>query len=284
VLRSLGYRVSAIHVNHMLRGADSAADGRHCADVLGAEVVELDGRGLSEAALRAQRRSVARDRLRATGHTASDQVETILYRLVSRGAPTGIAPRSDDGVIHPLLPLWREETAAYCREMGLDFRVDTSNADTKRGLIRDEILPLLRRLHPAADANLLHALDTRATLPPALADLLAAPVGSKRVDLGGGLQAVREHDRLWLERGPVELVGEIRWGEWTIRSELEGLRVRGWKPGDRLAGRRRKIQDVFVDAKVPRSEREAWPLVVRGDEVVAVPGIVEHPEVEAVRG
>jgi tRNA(Ile)-lysidine synthase len=50
-----------------------------------------------------------------------------------------------------------------------------------------------------------------------------------------------------------------------------------------LAGRRRKIQDVFVDAKVPRSEREAWPLVVRGDEVVAVPGIVEHPEVYAVR-
>jgi tRNA(Ile)-lysidine synthase len=50
-----------------------------------------------------------------------------------------------------------------------------------------------------------------------------------------------------------------------------------------LAGRRRKIQDVFVDAKVPRSEREAWPLVVRGDEVVAVPGIVEHPEVQAVR-
>ena len=43
------------------------------------------------------------------------------------------------------------------------------------------------------------------------------------------------------------------------------------------------MQDVFVDAKVPRSEREGWPLVVRGDEVVAVPGIVEHPEVEAVR-
>ena len=40
---------------------------------------------------------------------------------------------------------------------------------------------------------------------------------------------------------------------------------------------------MFVDAKVPRSEREAWPLVVRGDEVVAVPGIVEHPQVEAVR-
>ena len=283
LLGSLGYRVSALHVNHKLRGADSEEDTRFCADALGAEVVELDGSGLSEAGLREQRRSVARDRLRATGHTASDQVETILYRLVSRGTATGIAPRSDDGVVHPLLPVWREETEAYCRGVGLEFRVDVSNADTKRGLIRHQILPLLRRLHPAADENVLRALDTRETLPPALAELLAAPVGSKRVDLGGGLQAVREHERLWLERGPVELAGEIKWGDWTIRSELEGLRVRGWRAGDRLAGRSRKIQDVFVDAKVPRSEREAWPLVVRGDEVVAVPGIVEHEGVEAVR-
>jgi tRNA(Ile)-lysidine synthetase-like protein len=283
VLRSLGYRVSALHVNHKLRGADSDDDARFCAETLRAEVVEREGRGLSEAALREQRRSVARDRLRATGHTASDQVETVLYRLVSRGAATGIAPWSDDGIVHPLLPVWRAETEAYCRAAGLDFRKDASNAETKRGLIRDEILPLLRRLHPAADANLLRALDSRETLPPALAELIATPVGSKRVDLGGGVQAVREHDRLWLERGPVELAGEVRWGEWTIRSELPGLRVRGWRAGDRLAGRRRKIQDVFVDAKVPRSEREAWPLVVRGDEVVAVPGIVEHPEVRAER-
>jgi tRNA(Ile)-lysidine synthetase-like protein len=284
VLGSLGYRVSALHVNHKLRGAASDEDACFCAEVLGAEVVERDGLGLTEAALRDQRRQVTSCyKVRATGHTASDQVETILYRLVSRGAATGIAPRNDDGIVHPLLPLWREETEAYCRDAGLDFRTDDSNADTKRGLIRDEILPLLRRLHPAADENLLRALDTRDTLPPALAELLAAPVGSKRVDLGGGLQAVREHERLWLERGPVDLTGEIRWGDWTIRSELQGLRVRGWRPGDRLAGRRRKIQDVFVDAKVPRSEREAWPLVVRGDEVVAVPGIVEHPEVHAVR-
>jgi tRNA(Ile)-lysidine synthase len=283
MLGCLGYRISTLHVNHKLRGAASDEDARFCAEVLDAEIVELDGRGLSEAALREQRRSVCREQLHATGHTASDQVETILYRLVSRGAATGIAPRSDDGIVHPLLPLWREETETYCRAAGLEFRLDASNADTKRGLIRDEILPLLRRLHPAADENLLRALDTRDTLSPALAELLAAPAGSKRVDLGGGLQAVREHERLWLEHGPVDLTGEIRWGDWTIRSELQGLRVRGWRAGDRLVGRRRKIQDVFVDAKVPRSEREAWPLVVRGDDVVAVPGIVEHPGVHAVR-
>ena len=284
-LRKLDYAVSAVHVNHKLRGAESEEDARFCAEALGADVIEAEGAGASEAQLRDLRyQATQRYERRATGHTASDQVETILYRLVSRGAPTGIQPRNDAGVVHPLLPLWRQETEAYCRAVNLDFRSDSTNRDTKRGLIRDEILPLLRRLHPAADENLLRALDSRETLPPALAELLASPAGSKRVDLGGGLQAVREHERLWLERGPVDLTGEVRWGEWLIRSELPGLRVRGWRPGDRLAGRSRKIQDVFVDAKVPRSEREAWPLVVRGDEVVAVPGIVEHPEVHAVRG
>ena len=282
-LGALGYRVSAVHVNHQLRGDDSTADAAFCRDVFGAEVVVLDGRGLGEAEWREQRYSVARDRLRATGHTASDQVETILYRLVSRGNATGMAPRRDDGVVHPLLPLWRDETVAYCEAEGLAFRIDATNPKTKRGLIRAQILPLLRELHPAADENILHALDARATLPPALADLLTSAVGSKRVDLGGGLQAVREYDRLWLERGPVDLDGEIRWGEWRIRSGLEGLKVRGWRPGDRLVGRKKKIQDVFVDAKIPRSEREAWPLVVRGDDVIAVPGIVEHPGVDAVR-
>jgi tRNA(Ile)-lysidine synthase len=282
-LLALGYRVSALHVDHGLRGAESDEDARFCSEQLGAKVV--DGRGgQTEEELRRIRYSFATDRLRATGHTASDQVETILFRLATSGAATGIKPKREDGVVRPLLPLWRSETETYCRAAGLAFRTDSSNDGTKRGLIRREILPALRRLHPAAEANLLRALEERATLPPALAELLASPEGSKRVDLGGGIQAVREYDRLWLERGPVALGGgEVRWGEWRIDSELGGLKVRAWRAGDRLAGRRKKIQDVFVDAKIPRSDRETWPLVVRGDEVVAVPGIVEAPGVKAER-
>src|SRR5207253_4319314 len=78
-LRALGYRVSALHVDHGLRGEESAADARFCREALGAEVVEARG-GTTEEELREQRYAVAADRLRATGHTASDQVETILYR------------------------------------------------------------------------------------------------------------------------------------------------------------------------------------------------------------
>ncbi len=279
VLRALGYQTDALHVNHGLRGEESDEDARFCREVLGAEVIDapLPERPTEEA-LRDIRYSFARDRLRATGHTASDQVETVLYRLAASGTTKGIKPRREDSVVRPLLTVWRHETEAYCRAEGLDYRTDSTNSNTKRGLIRDEILPLLERLHPAAQENLLRAADQR---PSKLDELLADPTGSKRLDLGGGLTAVREYDRVWLEQTPVALEGAVHWGPWRIESELPGLKVRSWRPGDRLAGRRKKVQDVFVDAKIPRSEREAWPLVVRGREVVAVPGLVEAPGITA---
>ena len=115
--------------------------------------------------------------------------------------------------------------------------------------------------------------------------MLASREGSKRRALGDGRVAVREDESVWLESAPRSLPLEqpIRGGNWELTAMRPGLRVRGWRAGDRLAGsERKKIQDVFVDAKVPRSEREAWPLVVEGDEVVAVPGFAAAPGYEDV--
>lgn len=282
-LRELDYCVSALHVDHGLRGAESDADAAWCAEQFDAEIVQGAARCATEAELRDVRYSFRSGELRATGHTLSDQVETILYRLASRGTTRGIEVRRDDRVVRPLLCVWREEAEEFCRERGLEWRTDSSNPATLRGLIRNEIVPLLERIHPAARENVLRVLDDRQTMPPALAELFASPVGSKRVDLGGGVQAVREHDRLWLESGPRDLDRPVVWGGWRIESKLPGLRVRGWQPGDRLAGRTKKVQDVFVDAKIPRSDRDGWPLVVRGDEVVAVPGIVDMEGVSTAR-
>ena len=281
-LGDLGYRVSALHVNHRLRGAESEEDARFCREVLGADVVDAPpSEGGSEAELRELRYAVAADRLRATGHTASDQVETILYRLATSGTTTGIRVRREDGVVRPLLTVWRAETEAYCEAEGLPYRLDRSNDDTVRVLIRREVVPALRQIHPAAEENVLRALDPAGGIPRpienALLELLASREGSKRVDLGSGRVAVREYESVWLEHSPVRLDREVRWGSWTLRPKRDGLHVRGWRAGDRLASRNLKVQDLFVNAKIPRSEREAWPLVVRGDEVVYVPGIAAAP-------
>jgi tRNA(Ile)-lysidine synthase len=284
-LGALGYRVEALHINHRLRGEESEADARFCRERLGAHVVDAPPEKGSEAELRDLRydvsNSLSRGRPRATGHTASDQVETILYRLAASGTTTGIRPKREDGVVRPLLTVRREETEAYCRVEGLDFRLDSTNDDTLRGIIRREIVPALRRLHPAAEENVLRAAEPRRELPrpieKALLELLDSQAGAKRVDLGDGRVAVREYASVWLERAPVRLDGPVTWGPWRLRPNRDGLWVRSWRAGDRLADRGKKIQDLFVDAKVPRSEREAWPLVVRGDEVVVVPGIAAAP-------
>ena len=270
--------MSALHVAHGLRGEESAEDARFCRDVLGAAIVDgrscFEQRSPSETALRDVRYSFATDRLRATGHTASDQVEAVLLGLVASGSPQRIKAKREDGVVRPLLGVWREETRAYCDERGLPYRDDSSNSGTKRGLIRDEILPLLERLDPRARTSLLSLADERPKLPRklerTLVELLSSREGTRTADLGGGVRAVREYETLRLE-------GAVQWGPWTIESDRSGLEVRSRRPGDRLAGRRKKVQDLLVDAKVPRAERDDWPLVLSGDEVVAVPGIAEAP-------
>ena len=273
-LRDLGYDVSAVHVHHGVRGVDADDDAEHCATSMAARVIHLEPAG-TEAAMRELRyAATAGCGLRATGHTATDQIETVLYRIVSSGSTRGIRVRREDGVVRPLLDLTREETVAYCEEHSLHVRVDTTNPATARGLIREEILPLLRRLHPGADANLRALGEERPSLPRALeaslVELLTSRAGSRSADLGSGVRAVREYDTLRLE-------GALAWGPWTLETGRDDLEVRTRRPGDHLAGRRKKVQDLFVDAKVPRAERETWPIVVHGDEVVAVPGIAVAP-------
>jgi tRNA(Ile)-lysidine synthase len=277
MLRALGFEVAAVHVHHSVRGADADADALHCRKLMGAEIITVPPVATESAMRELRYGATAGHGLRATGHTASDQVETVLYRLVSSGNARGIRRRRDDGVVRPLLGLTREETAGYCAEHGLPVREDATNPDTARGLIRSEILPLLRRLHPGVDANLLALADERPRLPRALeaslVDLLASRVGSKAADLGGGLRAVREYDQLRLE-------GTVEWGPWSLSPQRGGLEVRTRRAGDRLAGRSKKVQDLFVDAKVPRAERDVWPIVVLDGQVVAVPGIAEAPGFE----
>ena len=128
VLGELGYRVRAVHVHHGVRGDEADADAAHCAAVLGAEVVAASPGG-TERALRELRYALtAGYGLRATGHTASDQVETVLYRIVSSASTRGIRVRRADGVVRPLLTVWREETEAYCAAHGLAWRTDSTRS------------------------------------------------------------------------------------------------------------------------------------------------------------
>ncbi len=164
--------VVALHVNHGLRAA-AEGDQRFCEELcrrlgvpLMVERVSLPPRGNTEALAREARYRAAdaarlrsRSDLIATGHTATDQVETILFRLVSspgRRALLGMAPRRGH-LVRPLLGISAERVRAYCTEAGLPWVEDETNADTSlaRNRLRLEVLPALREIHPAAEANVL---------------------------------------------------------------------------------------------------------------------------------
>jgi tRNA(Ile)-lysidine synthase len=172
--------VGALHVNYGLREA-SDGDEAHCRELceqLGVRIEVLLGGGPEVASeqggnlqawarevryAEARRLARERDALIAVGHTASDQVETILYRLAAspgRRALLGMAP-SDGRLIRPLLDVERAQTVAYCKERGLSWREDESNADERfaRSRVRHELLPALKRVHPAAESNVLRTAE-----------------------------------------------------------------------------------------------------------------------------
>ncbi len=103
-------------------------------------------------------RSAHRTRI-AAAHTASDQVETILYRLAAspgRRALLGMAPR-EGRLVRPLLGVTRAQTTAYCQARGLAWREDQSNDNERfaRARVRSGLVNALRAVHPAAEANVL---------------------------------------------------------------------------------------------------------------------------------
>jgi tRNA(Ile)-lysidine synthase len=162
---------TALHVNYGLRdGAE--ADERHCVHVckrLGVALEVVRARrpetGNLQAWARDERYRAAtslaepRDADVAAGHTATDQVETVLYRLASspsRRALLGMKPR-DGRLVRPLLGVTRAETAAHCVDRGLDWREDETNSSDAyaRGRVRARLVPALEAIHPAAVENVL---------------------------------------------------------------------------------------------------------------------------------
>jgi tRNA(Ile)-lysidine synthase len=99
----------------------------------------------------------------ATGHTATDQVETILYRLAAspgRRALLGMSA-SEGRLVRPLLGLTRQATGDYCRERKLAWREDASNDSEHyaRARVRHGLLTALDAVHPAARANVLRTAE-----------------------------------------------------------------------------------------------------------------------------
>jgi tRNA(Ile)-lysidine synthase len=171
--------VRALHVNYGLR-EEAAGDEAHCRDLCHGFGVDIDveragrpddapgnlqawARDVRYAAGARLAAAAGGDARVAAAHTATDQAETILYRLAAspgRRALLGMPARSGR-LVRPLLGVTREETAEWCRVRGLGWREDATNASRvyARGRVRADLVPALRAVHPAAERNVVRTAE-----------------------------------------------------------------------------------------------------------------------------
>ncbi len=265
--------VTALHVNYGLREG-AAADERLCAELCAALGVELvverpvrpEGPGNLQAWARDRRYAAAArlaesaDGAIATGHTADDQVETILYRLASspsRRALLGMRQR-DGRLVRPLLDFTRAETTAYCEERDLAWRDDPSNDEAifARNRVRNGLLPELATIHPAAAANVLRTAALLRDEAEVLDTLVEAEVGASPGSPRGTVTLARLGElhpalrRLVLQRLADGAAGRPVPGAARFAGQVAGLRRTGTAMLD-LGGGVRAV----VEAGVLRAEQ-----------------------------
>lgn len=170
-----GLHLSVIHIDHGIRGIASQADAEFVRALAGQfallfhfrrvdapavdDNLEQAARRLRQQFYRELREQGAVDRI-ATGHTRSDQAETVLYRLL-RGSGlaglSGIRPVTSDGIVRPLLACTRPEIRNWLKERQIEWHEDDTNRDLAyaRNRIRHDLLHQLRRdYNPNLDETL----------------------------------------------------------------------------------------------------------------------------------
>ena len=164
----LGIRLEAAHFNHCLRGEESQRDeafARQLCEKLEiplavsrAQIVPGE-KGLENAAREARYaflRSLPGKI--ATAHTADDNAETVLMRMVRGTGLKGLGgiPPVNGSVIRPMLTVTRLDVEDFLKEHGLPHVEDSSNAgdDFLRNRLRHHVLPLLHQENPKISENL----------------------------------------------------------------------------------------------------------------------------------
>jgi tRNA(Ile)-lysidine synthase len=245
-----GAAVAAVHVNYGLRDA-SIDDERHCAALcerLGVELaierprrpeqggnVQAWARDVRYAAATRQALALGPSATVAAGHTADDQIETILYRLASspsRRALLGMRPH-DGRLVRPLLGVTRAQTTAYCEQRGLAWCDDATNDGPAyaRNRVRHALVPALEQIHPAAGANVLRT----AALLRDEGEVLDLLVGEQLDERGGRLEIPLERlaalapalRRLVVQRLADGAAGKLVPGAARHADEVAGLRRTG---------------------------------------------------------
>ena len=170
ILQRLGFAVSALHVNHGLRGEESQRDQKFAESFCrGLNIpfyvytynvgkfakdnnltTEEAGRMLRYRALDEQSKKINATKI-ATAHNKNDNVETILLNLTRGTGLSGLrgVPPVRSNIVRPLIECTRKEIEEYCEKNNIQYVTDSTNAQLEysRNKIRHKVLPNLMEIN-----------------------------------------------------------------------------------------------------------------------------------------
>lgn len=224
----------------------------------------------------------------AVGHTADDQVETVLLHLIRGSGARGLAgmPVRRRRIVRPLLSASHQECIELCRLHDVDYRTDETNADTRfvRNAVRHRVLPLLRELNPAVDEAVLRAASILSEEDEFLESLTAKAVATFGHEWPGRLSLLRE---AILSRPPAMQRRLLRAAMARMRPDLAEIELRhidevlravvsrehaGWTlPG----GLRIRLDGEHLHLQKEPAVPEGFSFTPR---TLSIPGVVDLPE------
>jgi tRNA(Ile)-lysidine synthase len=291
-------RLHVLHVDHQLR-AESAADadfvralGARLGVAVDVATVAVDRRGSLEAAARAARYAaleacaarVGAARI-ALGHTADDQAETVLMRLVQGAGVRGLAgiPPVRGAIIRPLIEVRRSALEAELARAGLSWVDDASNRDPKflRNRIRHELLPLLADSYNPEVATALARVASVARETVGALDR-AAGIELDRLAVWADGAATVRLDALRALPRPIaaEVLRQVA-ARLASRAPLRAWAHRGLKRVLAVPAPRRafKLGGVTVEVSGALARLATAPRPALIERIVTVPGRTELPEI-----
>ncbi len=284
-LAELRIDVHAVHVHHGWRGAEADADAAWVTAVgqrlnLSTEIVAISpelraeqaGKSLEEGARDARYQLLisAADRrgcaMIAVGHTAEDQVETVLHHILRGTGLSGLAGMPVERalterlrLIRPMLTVNRSEVLAFLAAREQPYRVDVTNADVSltRNRLRLELLPMLREeFNPQVDAALLRLAGQAAETAGMLTELAEKLLAEVLLDVS---ESCCRLDAVRLSRAPDPLIRQSLRQLWIRRNwPRQEMGQREWQ---RLAGLVHVPGTIDFPGGIT-ARRETGPLVI----------------------
>ncbi|OGS44659.1 MAG: tRNA lysidine(34) synthetase TilS [Elusimicrobia bacterium RIFOXYD2_FULL_34_15] len=225
----------------------------------------------------------------ATGHTLDDNSETVLMWITRGCGLKGLEgiPVKREKIIRPILCISKKEILNYLDKKRIKYCYDKTNLSLKfnRNKIRLKVIPVLEEINPRVKKHIfdlsekLHIVDYPNNKINKVDTLSKKYYNNVNFNTFDGINQQGKKRRSVLTLSGVERVNYKEKTVYFDADKLDILKIkkRNWKDGDKMVPfgmtKSKKLQDIFVDEKIPKDLRKKIPVIIENNNIIWVAGV-----------